>query len=134
MPITKSTSLTRIILVSMLALTLAACASGSAIVVGEKRAPIDPAQVKLYLDPPDEYEVIGIVNASSDMGWTEQESQDYAVEELKNQAAKLGANGVLLETAGDKTYTAIGGYGSGYLYAYPVTEKTVSGRAIVVIQ
>ena len=132
MLITKSASLIRIAFFSVLALTLGACASGSAIAVGEKRAPIDAALVKLYLEPPDEYEVVGIVNASSDMGWTEQESQDYAVEELKNQAAKLGANGVLLETAGDKTYTAIGGYGSGYLYAYPVTAKTVSGKAILV--
>ena len=111
---------------------LGGCASGSAIVTGTKRPPIDPSLVKLYLQPPPDYEVIGIVNASSDAGWTEQGSQDYAVQELKNQAAKLGANGVLLTTTGEKTSTAVGGYGTGYFYAIPVTAKTVSGQAIYV--
>jgi len=116
----------------LLVLSLAACASGSAIVTGVKRTPIEPSQVKLYLEAPANYEVIGIVNASSDAGWTEQGSQDYAVQELKNQAAKLGANGVLLETTGERTSTAVGGYGTGYFYAIPVTAKTVSGKAIFV--
>ena len=116
----------------LLVLFVAGCASGSTIVTGAKRPPIDPNQVKLYLQPPSNYEVIGIVNASSDAGWTEQGSQDYAVQELKNQAAKLGANGVLLTTTGEKTSTVVGGYGTGYFYAIPVTAKTVSGQAIYV--
>lgn len=118
----------------LLVLLLTGCASGSAIVTGTKKPPIDPSGVKLYLQPPVNYEVIGIVNASSDAGWTEQGSQDYAVQELKNQAAKLGANGVLLTTTGEKTSTAVGGYGTGYFYAIPVTAKTVSGQAIYVNQ
>lgn len=120
------------LIISLLAISMAACASGSAIVTGTKRSPLDPSQVKLYLESPSKYEVIGIVNASSDAGWTEQGSQDYAVQELKNQAAKLGANGVLLEITGERTSTAVGGYGTGYFYAIPVTAKTVSGKAIFV--
>ena len=77
--------------------TLAACATGSSIVVGDVREPLTPDQVQLYLQAPTNYEVIGIVDASSDAGWTEQGAVDYAVEELKKQAARLGANGVLLE-------------------------------------
>jgi hypothetical protein len=115
-----------------LALLLVACASGSVIVTGTKRAPLDPSDVKLYLEAPASFEVIGLVNASSDAGWTEQDSQDYAVQELKKQAAKLGANGVLLETTGARTSTVVGGYGTGSFYAIPVTEKTVSGKAIFV--
>ena len=111
-----------------------ACASGSSIVVGEVRKPIDPSQVKLYLEAPKHYEIIGIVNASSDAGWTEQQSVDYAVQELKNQAAKLGGNGVFIESTGEQTSTIIGGQGSDYLYAIPVTAKTVSGKAIFVIE
>jgi hypothetical protein len=111
-------------------LFLAGCASGSAIVTGTKRPPIDPSQVKLYLQPPSNFEVIGIVDASSDSGWTEQGSQDYAVQELKKQAAKLGANGVLLETTGQEIYTVVGG--SRRVYSIPVTVKTVSGKAIFV--
>ena len=119
------------IFIILLVFVLTACASGSSIVTGDKRQPLDPGQVKLYLDPPAKYESIGIVKASSDSGWTEQGSQDYAIEELKKQAAKLGANGVLLTTTGEKT-TTIGGYGTGVLYAVPVTAQTLSGRAIYV--
>jgi ABC-type sugar transport system substrate-binding protein len=119
-------------LLALVVLLLGACASGSAIVTGNTRVPIAPEQVKIYLDPPAEFEVIGLVNASSDAGWTDQGSQDYAIEELKKQAAKLGANGVLLVSSGEKTTTAVGGYGTGYFYAIPVTAKTVQGRAIFV--
>jgi hypothetical protein len=120
------------IFIILLVFILTACASGSSIVTGDKRQPLDPGQVKLYLDPPAKYEVIGIAKASSDSGWTEQGSQDYAIEELKKQAAKLGANGVLLTTTGEKTTTTIGGYGTGVLYAVPITAQTLSGRAIYV--
>ena len=115
-------------------LFLAGCASGSSIVVGETKEAIDPSLVKLYLETPDIYEVIGIVTASSDAGWTEQDSVDYAVEELKNQAANLGANGVLIESTGSQNSTVVGGYGTGYLYTIPVTAKSVTGKAIYVTQ
>jgi len=124
----------RNIIIVLIAISLVACASGSAIVVGEVREPIDPNQVKLYLEAPANYEIIGIVNASSDAGWTEQGSVDYAVQELKNQAAKLGANGVFIESTGEQTSTVIGGQGTSYLYAIPVTANTVSGKAIFVIE
>jgi len=121
-----------ILLLSVILLT--GCASGSSIVVGEVRKAIDPNQVKLYLEIPLVYETIGIVTASSDAGWTEQDSVDYAVDELKNQAAKLGANGVLIESTGSQNSTVIGGYETGFLYAIPVTEKSVTGKAIYVPQ
>lgn len=123
---------TRISFYLLLLILLGGCATGSAIVVGEVRQAIESSQVKLYLEPPETYEIIGIVKASSDSGWTEQDSVDYAVEELKNQAAKLGANGVLIETTGQNNSTVIGGYGTGYLYAIPVTEQVVTGKAIYV--
>jgi len=113
-------------------LAIAACATGSAIVTGKTRTPLAPEQVRIYLESPASFEVIGLVNASSDAGWTEQGSVDYAIEELKKQAAKLGANGVLLVSSGDRTSTIVGGQGTGYLYAIPVTAKTVQGRAIFV--
>ena len=84
------------LLIPLALLAIAACASGSAIVTGQRRAPVAREQVKLYLEAPTEYEVIGVVSASSDAGWTEQGSLDYAIAELKKQAGKLGANGVLL--------------------------------------
>jgi hypothetical protein len=123
---------TKLIFTAVVVALLAGCATGSAIVVGEVRGAIEPSQVKLYLDPPEEFETIGIVKASSDAGWSEQDSIDYAIEELKNQAAKIGANGVLIQATGQNSSTVVGGYGTGYLYAIPVTEQTVTGKAIYV--
>nr|BAX56744.1 hypothetical protein [Vibrio parahaemolyticus] len=73
-----------------------------------------------------------MVNASSDAGLTEQDSIDYAVEELKKQAAKLGANGVLLGTTGSNNSVMLGGQGTDYQYLIPISEQTVSGQAIYV--
>jgi hypothetical protein len=111
------------IFLPIVVLAITACASGSAIVTGTKRMPITSEHVTLYLEPPIDYEVIGLVSASSDAGWTEQATVDYAVEELKKQAAKLGANGLLLLSSGDTT-TVVGGHS--------VSGKTVQGKAIFV--
>jgi type IV pilus biogenesis protein CpaD/CtpE len=110
----------RLLLLTVAAMVLAACASGSAIVTGTTRSPIGPSQVRLYVEPPVKFDVIGLVSASSDAGLTEQGSVNYAVEELKRRAAKLGANGVLLRSTG----TDVDAFGD------PV--KTVQGQAIYV--
>jgi hypothetical protein len=109
----------------ILAFLLMACASGSAIVTGTTRPATDPESVKLYLKEPQKYEIIGLVEASSDAGWTEQGAQDYAVAELKNQAAKLGANGVLLTATGPQTSA---------IYGTTTAGKVVNGQAIFVIE
>ena len=119
-------------LFALAALAISACASGSAIVTGTKRAPLSPEQVQILLEPPGQFEVIGLVSASSDAGWTEQGSVDYALKELRSQAAKLGANAVLLSSTGEKTTTVFGTYPSGALYAIPVTAKTLQGKAIFI--
>ncbi len=99
------------------------CATGSSIVVGEVKPSIEPSQVSLYLKPPEEYEIIGIVKASSNSGLTEQGSVEYAIEELKSQAAKIGANGVLIESTGQNSSTYVGGQG---------TAETITGKAIYI--
>lgn len=126
------TTVSRIVVIFLSMLLVSGCATGSSIVVGETRVPIAANDVKLFLEAPIRFDVIGMVSASSDSGWTEQGSVDYAVAELKNQAARLGANGVLLDSTGERTSTVIGGVGTNYVYAVPVTAKTVSGRAIFV--
>ncbi len=111
---------------------LLACASGSAIVTGKTRQPVAPNQVKIYLEPPASFEIIGLVSASSDAGWTEQGSVDYALEELKNQAAKLGANGLLLVSTGDRTTSVVSTLPGGVVYSIPVVAKTIQAKAIFV--
>lgn len=83
---------------------LAGCASGSALVTGQTRPAIeDHTTVFILTKMPDGVDPIAIVKASSDSGWTQQGSLDYAVDELKKQAAKIGANAVVL--AGRETST-----------------------------
>jgi hypothetical protein len=124
----------KIIVCCLSVLFLIGCATGSVILIGTARSATDPQSVKLYLNEPKKYDVIGLVEASSDSGWSDQDSQDYAVAELKKQAAKIGANGVLLTTTGTQTYTMVGGHGTGTIWAAPVNAKVVKGTAIFVIE
>jgi len=74
---------------SIVIFLLVSCASGSHILTGQKRDPILPSQVKLYDSPPQQYEVIGIVKASSDAGWTQQGDMDYAIEEKEGSGLAI---------------------------------------------
>lgn len=115
----------KVLLPLIAVLALAACVSGSAIITGTTRTPVAPDQVKVYAEPAASFEVIGLVSASSEAGWTEQGSVNYALDELKRRAGKLGANGVLLVSTGDTTsvYNGISSAG-----------KTVQGKAIFVAE
>ena len=67
-------------------------ATGSALVTGTKRDPIDPSQVAIYRSAPDtKFEYIGIVKSEAAEIFSQQEALDRAVDELKKQAAKVGA-------------------------------------------
>ncbi|MDD3295610.1 MAG: hypothetical protein PHG20_13105 [Geobacteraceae bacterium] len=122
----------KVIACCLLALFLMGCATGSVVLVGTARPPIDPQSVKLYLKEPKKYDAVGLVEASSDSGLTNQGSQNYAVAELKKQAAKIGANGVLLTTTGTETSTTVHGYGSGTIWSSSSDAKVVKGTAIFV--
>ena len=89
--------MTRLVLILAVIFVLAGCATGSALVTGQVRTAIeDHSTIQILTAMPAGAEEIAIVKASSDSGWTEQGSLNYAVEELKKQAAKLGANAVVL--------------------------------------
>lgn len=107
---------------------LFSCATGTALVTGIQRTGTDPNSVIIYTEAPDKYEVIGIVTASSDAGWTEQGDLNYAIEELKKQAAKIGANSIILESVNTSSSGGVISYG---VYI-PVTAKNVSGKAIYI--
>ncbi len=128
----------------MLVLTiLCGCASsGSHVLVGTKRPPIEPSLVKLYLRPPTQYEEIAIVSGESRNAFgaiSAQGKMDEAIISLKNQAGKLGANGILLGGAGNEYGGSVGsgfgsatGYGTGF--SSPMFKKAASGMAIYVTQ
>jgi hypothetical protein len=133
-------------IVSIAALSLAACASDSVVLLGAARPPISPAEVKIYSHPPAAFEEIAILNASKNSAFTTggQKTVDKVIEGLKEQAAKLGANGVILEGFSDSQTGSVGsGVGSssvssnsavgvGVGGSLGIYKKTGHGRAIYV--
>ncbi|MFT3804767.1 MAG: hypothetical protein QM766_26575 [Burkholderiaceae bacterium] len=127
---------------------LAACASTSAIVTGKPRTAITADQVRLYTHPPRQYEEIALIQSSSRGSFTfsDQAQMDVLVQRLKEEAAKLGANGVLLESTGNVASGSIGtgvgtggGGGGGFTFggiglSTTTTAKAGSARAIFVQQ
>lgn len=94
---------------------LAACAPSTHVLVGTARPPISPADVKIYSTPPAHFQEIAVLDASSKtaFGTGGQKSVDKVIERLKIEAAKLGANGVILEGFRDSQTGSIGtGVGS----------------------
>jgi hypothetical protein len=125
---------------------LAACASPGPVMLGPARPAIAPDQVKIYWSPPATYEPIADLNASSHSVFTPggQQVMEKVIAQLKLEAAKLGANGLMLEgfsdaqTAtlgtgvGSQSYsgnTAVGVSAGG---AFGVFKKTGRARAIFV--
>lgn len=113
---------------------ISGCTTGSAVVTGQERSPIDPAAVTLFDDPPADFEVIGIVEASSDVILISAETAlERALDELKEQAAKIGANGVI-DREVDETRKMVSHYDPNAGTHYPGWQTTiiVSGTAILV--
>ena len=117
------------------------CASGTVLLTAPPRNPIDVAQVKIYREAPEAYEVIGMVEAFSEAGTSKEQTQGFALVELKKQAAKIGANGVIINSIDEEpvSYTlptaapsAYRGDASGGTLAGRKTGIAVSGKAIYV--
>lgn len=112
----RTISLPRRLLLLAVAGVLAGCASSSALVTGTPRTPVAVTQVKLYIHPPKKYQEIAVLESSSRNSWsfTDQGKLDAVVMRLKEEAAKLGANGVLLQGTANQSSGAIGtGIGTG---------------------
>jgi len=121
----------RFVLVAVVSALLAGSASGSALVTGQTRPAIeDHTTVSILTEMPEGAEEIAMVKASSDSGWTQQDSLDYAVDELKKQAAKVGANAVVL-TSRDTSSQVVGVpvYGGGTVVGSSEVE-IVQGIAV----
>ncbi|MBB6600406.1 hypothetical protein [Luteimonas sp. MC1825] len=83
-------------------LLLAGCAS-SHILTGTPRAPIDPAQVRVYYGaPPVAFEEVAILETSSGaLTYGEQNKTNAVLRKLREEAASLGANGILFQGTAD---------------------------------
>ena len=110
------------------------CATGSTIITGEVRPSIDSSEVRLFLDPPAQFETIGLIEASSDVEFSRQAAQDRVINELRNRAARIGANGILLIGTGTQAGDTVGFVSGGVFFTSTGSRITGHGRAIYVIQ
>ena len=118
------------------------CVPVSHIVVGETREPIHPSNVKIYLDYPEEYEKIALIDAGSNFAFKDpvilfdwQRKMDKAMERLKIEAAQLGANGILIvNTHTNNIIQSVRSDGEGGTQVSSSTEKYVKAIAIYVLE
>jgi hypothetical protein len=79
--------------------------------LGGARPALPADAVHLYLEPPSRrYVEIAVLHSSSRRSWSfsAQSKADVVVRRLKEEAASLGANGVLLQEIADRPGTAVG--------------------------
>jgi hypothetical protein len=106
-------------LVLMCSLFLAGCVAVNSTQLGEltARSPVDPATVIIYRTAnqvPRTYDEIALLNATGSTDFT---NESGMLEAMRKRAAKLGANGVILDaisepSAGAKVAAAIFGVGA----------------------
>ena len=130
----------RLVALGFAVAALAGCASASKVMLGQARPPIDPAQVQVYSTPPPGSVEIAQLEATSAVGFGTQGQTDAAVARLKAEAAKLGANGVVLVGVGGSGQSPVGmsvGAGSfgrhtagGLSVGIPTQQKKAAGVAI----
>jgi hypothetical protein len=89
---------------------LAGCATSSHVITGTPRPAIDPAEVKVYSTAPPQYDEIALIEASSRSSFSfgDQKKMETVIRRLKEQAAKLGANGVLLKGSRSESSGGVG--------------------------
>jgi len=112
-------SITTVLAAAVAVFLLAACAT-SHVMLGKARPPISPDEVRIYdRPPPGPYQEIARLDTSSQgsFSFTAQAKTDAVIKRLKTEAAKLGANGVLLEGIGDQASGSIGTGASGGGYS-----------------
>jgi uncharacterized protein YbjQ (UPF0145 family) len=77
------------------------CATCTHHLTGRERPAVSPETVFVYPIMPRQAEVIASISASSYEGITLKQANDDALTELKAEAAKLGANGIVLRRTND---------------------------------
>lgn len=121
-----------------LLLTLSGCVTSS-VVVGTVRPAISPGQVKIYVQAPAKFENIALLETSSENSWagSAQGQMNAVIANMKKEAARLGANGILLSATGNKQTNGLMMIPSGATsVAVPISSqsKTGNGMAIHVIE
>lgn len=120
---------------------LGGCASTDKLMLGEARAPIDPSEVRIYRAPPPGAIEIAEIDASSAIGFGTKGQDAAVMDRLRQEAAALGANGLLILGRGDSRSPvgmSVGGgsYGRnsavGIGIGIPTTQKQATAVALYV--
>ena len=94
---------------------LAACATSSHALIGAARPAIAPEEVRVLPQVPEQFEEIAEIKATSGVSLrSAKDKWEQAIEALRKEAARLGANAILLEYDDDNTgdttvLTSVGG-------------------------
>ena len=127
-------------LVILIVMFFIGCVPVSHIIVGDKREPINPSDVEIYLDYPEQYDKIALIDAGSNFAFKDpailfdwQSKMDKATERLKIEAAKLGANGIMIINTDNKIYQSTSSDGKGSISSSSHSEKFVKAIAIYVL-
>lgn len=127
-------SLIRAIICVCAPFVLAACGvtHETSVLVGTPRAPTTTEQVRLYSSPPKKYTEIALIFSDAAYDFMDtQEWLDTAVFNAKSEAAKIGANGILINRLGGLRVA-----GSSFFLIQPsiARDELVSGKAIYVTE
>jgi hypothetical protein len=93
----------RLIALAALAVVAVSGCTSSTLLVGNRRPETSPKAVKVYYRQPAKFEEIAIVDTDStgSLAFTGTGRMNLAVERAKKEAAKVGANGLLIRGTGD---------------------------------
>ena len=123
--------------------------------VGQPRPPISPDRVNVYMEPPRKFDRIAIIRKGSGAwAFSDQTQVEEAIGRIKIEAARVGANGILLQVIQTSSSGGVGigvggfGFGGGRRYHHgwyggnsvgvggsfytPILHKTVQAEAIYV--
>jgi hypothetical protein len=116
---------------------LSGCVS-SHVIVGKVHPPISPDQVQLYLHPPaGKLEEVALLDSNSRLSFsfTAQGKTNAVIERLKAEAAKLGANGILLNGVSDQAAGSVStGFGNATASGHTATGFGVGTSGTVFVK
>lgn len=89
---------------SLGALILSGCVSGSQVVTGTARTPVPPYNVTVYTEAPAGAEIIGLVSANSTASLSWDKAKVQCIEKMREKAGAIGANGIVIKDMNDSIW------------------------------
>ena len=126
--------------VAMIAMLVVGCASKPEVLPTTTHLPGEAKNVKFYESEPMKYEVLGMINLPVAPGasWDDRGNANAGFLKFQEEAAKMGANGILLKVPEGKGNVVVGAGYKGTMYHVPMMmdgeKRTAMGQAIFVVE